>query len=189
MSAPYAPNTGAGLYTESPFNSNLWIAVTDSSQLATLAECTGTPPTTANVFQVGCLMIQKNGVAPNTLFVNTGTSAAPTWVLDGVGTNYLTLVVYPSGTQVASVFSTNLPPINATIVGVSAATTVSGTATTLTFKSGGTTVATVATSGSLGQLIAGTGIAFATVLTSGSLTVSGTNATGSAVAFVYLTNP
>lgn len=50
----------------------------DTSGLLIEAECTGTPPTTANVFQIGCKMIQTDASAGSiSVFTNTGTSAAP----------------------------------------------------------------------------------------------------------------
>lgn len=56
----------------------------DNSGLAISAECTGTPPTTANVFQVGCRMIRTDaGSGDTAVFVNTGTSAAPVWEAEG----------------------------------------------------------------------------------------------------------
>lgn len=50
----------------------------DSAGLITYAECTGTPPTTANVFQIGCKMVQTDAVSGSpSIFTNTGTSAIP----------------------------------------------------------------------------------------------------------------
>lgn len=50
----------------------------DSAGLITYAECTGTPPTTANVFQIGCKMVQTDAAAGAvSIFTNTGTSAIP----------------------------------------------------------------------------------------------------------------
>lgn len=57
----------------------------DSAGLFLTAECTGTPPTTANVFQVGCRMIQTNAATGNTIsFINNGTAAVPLWTTDQV---------------------------------------------------------------------------------------------------------
>ncbi len=60
--------------------------VADTSGLITEAEFTGTIPTTANVFQVGCRLIQTDAAAgsPN-VFTNTGTSAAPVFESTGSG--------------------------------------------------------------------------------------------------------
>lgn len=50
----------------------------DTSGLFLEAECTGTPPTTANTFQVGCRIVQTDAAAGAvSVFTNTGTSAAP----------------------------------------------------------------------------------------------------------------
>lgn len=63
----------------------------DSSGLITYAECTGTPPTTANVFQVGCIMVQTDAATGNSaVFTNTGTSASPSFDL-GQMTKTITL--------------------------------------------------------------------------------------------------
>src|SRR5690348_2102456 len=52
----------------------------DDAGLAILAECTGTPPTTANIFQVGCRMIKTDAGSGDTItFENTGTAASPVW--------------------------------------------------------------------------------------------------------------
>lgn len=71
----------------SPISSTCWIALTEAenapssqSQLAMLAKCTGTPPTTANVFEHGCLITQTDsGTGVKAVYQNTGTSASPVW--------------------------------------------------------------------------------------------------------------
>lgn len=71
----FAPEKGEGSVL-------MRIALTDWSGFGLLAECTGVPPTTADRFQVGCLMIRiDNG----TLYQNTGTTAVPVWTVNGVG--------------------------------------------------------------------------------------------------------
>lgn len=47
-----------------------------------LVSCDTTPETQANVYQVGCILIN---ITDGTTYVNTGTSASPTWTLNGVG--------------------------------------------------------------------------------------------------------
>lgn len=79
MSSPQGTNFGLG--------NNPDYMLTDSSGLAILATCTGAPPTTASVFQVGCIMIQTNG-SGNSVYQNTGTSASPTWTLFDTGTAF-----------------------------------------------------------------------------------------------------
>lgn len=52
--------------------------VADTAGLFIEAECTGTPPTTANIFQVGCRMIATDAASgASAIFTNTGTSALP----------------------------------------------------------------------------------------------------------------
>lgn len=58
------------------------VALTGSDGLAYLAKCNTTPETTANVFGVGCMMIRTDN---GTWYCNTGTSASPSWTLNGVG--------------------------------------------------------------------------------------------------------
>lgn len=70
----------AGTNFFSPVTSTLSIALTDDSNLAVLAKCTGTPPTTAGVFQHGCILIQTDsGTGNKALYENVGTSASPSW--------------------------------------------------------------------------------------------------------------
>lgn len=52
--------------------------VADTSGLFIEAECIGTPPTTAGVFQLGCRIVQVDATAGNvSTFTNTGTTALP----------------------------------------------------------------------------------------------------------------
>lgn len=54
--------------------------VADGNGLITQAVCTGTPPTTTGIFEVGCQMIQTDASTGNTVtFTNTGTSTTPVW--------------------------------------------------------------------------------------------------------------
>lgn len=60
------------------------IALTDANGLAMLAKCTGVPPTTANIFQHGCLIVRTDsGTGNKAVFENTGSSAVPSWNLVG----------------------------------------------------------------------------------------------------------
>ena len=47
------------------------------------ASCPGAAPATANIYAPGCLMIRLDTKA---LYQNTGTTASPTWTLNGTGT-------------------------------------------------------------------------------------------------------
>ena len=46
------------------------------------ATCPGAAPTTANIYAPGCLMIRLDTKAT---YQNTGTTASPTWTLNGTG--------------------------------------------------------------------------------------------------------
>lgn len=76
---------GTNLFTA--ISATCWIALTEegktsSSQLAMFAKCVGTPPTTANVFEHGCLITQTDsGTGNPALYENTGSSAVPSWTL------------------------------------------------------------------------------------------------------------
>lgn len=66
----------------SPLNSTCDLHQADKSGYTLLATCTGTPPTTAGVFQHGCIMIQTNSTTGTTAqYENTGSSASPVWTL------------------------------------------------------------------------------------------------------------
>ena len=70
-------------------NTTTSIALTHKGMngLALLAKCSGTTPdTTANTYEIGCIMILYGAsTGQPTLFVNTGTSAAPVWSAQVVG--------------------------------------------------------------------------------------------------------
>ncbi len=79
---------GTNFYT--PISATCWVAFTTETQnssfeqLAMMAKCTGTPPTTANVFEHGCIMTQTDTSSGSpSLYENTGTSALPVWNLIG----------------------------------------------------------------------------------------------------------
>lgn len=78
--------------------SNFWATLTDGAEAALtqadgnatgnsgqgvyLAKCSGVPPTTADIYEKGCLMIRTDN---GTQYQNTGTLASPTWTLNGTG--------------------------------------------------------------------------------------------------------
>lgn len=65
-----------------PISSTCTLLLGDATGLAIEAECTGTPPTTTNVFQVGCKIIQTDAaLSVNQVSYNSGTVAAPVWSL------------------------------------------------------------------------------------------------------------
>ncbi len=75
-----AAQAGTGLFT--PISAHTNVALTDPNNLARLVSCDTTPETQANVYQKGCILIRTDD---GTTYVNTGSSAAPAWTLNGVG--------------------------------------------------------------------------------------------------------
>ncbi len=66
----------------SKVSDTLQIALTDETGLAVLARCLGAAPTTANVFQHGCLILRvDSGLGVGAMYQNTGSSAVPSWTL------------------------------------------------------------------------------------------------------------
>lgn len=77
---------GTDLFAKHGLNDQ--IALTrQNGTLAMYASCTGTPPTTANVFEHGCLMVQRDTATGSpAVFQNIGSSAVPVWsVIDSGG--------------------------------------------------------------------------------------------------------
>lgn len=71
---------GSNFYSD--VNSALSIALTDHNGLAMLAKCVGVPPTTAGIFQHGCLINQTDsGTGVAALYQNVGSAAVPSWVI------------------------------------------------------------------------------------------------------------
>ncbi len=68
--------------TPTPITSTCNALQGDSTGYAIIATCTGTPPTTASIFQHGCIMIQTNTSTGSTaVYQNTGSIAIPAWTL------------------------------------------------------------------------------------------------------------
>jgi len=82
---------GSNLFTK--VTDTLDVALNDNARLAYLAKCTGVPPTTAGIFNHGCMIIREDsGAAAKSVYENTGTTAAPVWNLMGdVAASELTL--------------------------------------------------------------------------------------------------
>lgn len=73
---------GSNFFTK--LSSTVSIAFTDANKLAVFARCTGAPPTTANTFAHGCIMIREDsGTGNHALYENVGSSAVPSWDLIG----------------------------------------------------------------------------------------------------------
>ncbi len=72
-----------GLNPTSALSSHTLVALTDASNLAILVTCDTTPETTqVDVYQKGCLCIRTDN---GTLYSMTGTSASPSWTVNGTG--------------------------------------------------------------------------------------------------------
>lgn len=102
------------------FDTNVEAALVDASGYAYFAKCTGTPPTTANLYQKGCIMIQTNATSAG-IFTNTGSLASPVWSLAGQDATTQSL----SGAGAVDVVSR---VTNVTSTGVNALTLANGTA-------------------------------------------------------------
>lgn len=76
------PSSGSGYGTNLSTDASGVVVyqLTGGDGLAIFANCTGVPPTTANVFAVGCLMVRTDGSGKST-YENVGTSASPSWSL------------------------------------------------------------------------------------------------------------
>ncbi len=73
---------GTGLFTPLSGSTHTQIALVDGSGLAMLVSCDTTPETQASVYQVGCLLIRTDN---GTLYQMTGSTASPSWTLNGTG--------------------------------------------------------------------------------------------------------
>ncbi len=202
-------------YFPTTVNSTCTGLVADGNGLITEAVCTGTPPTTANVFEVGCRMIQTDAATGNiSVFTNTGTSAVPVFTRGSsanstaTGTNNMQVAhaIYSfavDGGAVSTItpVSTATIPANAIIVGATinstTAVTSAGAATVSVGTSAGSSTtsilgATAKASLSLGAILNGVPV-FATPVkmsAAGSVTFSVATAAltaGIIEAFVYYT--
>lgn len=78
MSTTLGVNFGSALSTHTT------VYLTDANSLAILVTCDTVPETTqANVYQKGCLCLRTDN---GTIYIMTGTSASPSWTLNGTGT-------------------------------------------------------------------------------------------------------
>jgi len=65
-----------------PISADTTVYVEDSTGLALVVTCDTTPETQAATYQVGCLCIRTDN---GTLYQMTGTTASPSWTINGVG--------------------------------------------------------------------------------------------------------
>lgn len=179
---------GTNLFTQ--LTSTLWVALTQAEnsvgtdQLALLAKCTGTPPTTAGLFAPGCIMIQTDAGSGNEgQWTNTGTSAAPVWSLltGGTGgTTYGMVAKQTNGLTDTNVFGGNVP-FGLTLTGVWEVSKDDTNASVSLVSTAGT-IATMQ-KGTMGAMV-GSAIANTALTTGNSLVVRSSSATGNATVFM-----
>lgn len=97
---------GTNLGSRDTTGVDLWMALTEPTPVepagasyALLAYCNGVPPTTANKFKHGCLMIQMDTTNGSpSLYQNSGSIASPVWDLVGnLGAGTVTLADLAAG--------------------------------------------------------------------------------------------
>lgn len=97
------PNPGAFTSHSTTLTSTTEVCLADASGLAVLAKGSSTPPATADAFQVGCLFVAAGSTAATpSVYMNTGTSAAPVWTLVGASTLPSTAFVASNKTGAAN---------------------------------------------------------------------------------------
>lgn len=111
----------------------LFLREVDENGLGLSAVCTGSPPTTTNTFQHGCLMNQTDsGTGSNALYQNTGSSGSPVWtILDTSLGGPATSLVDSNGVS-AVLIGTTASAVNQLTVTDSAAGAVTANAVALT---------------------------------------------------------
>lgn len=142
-----------------PISTTCTLLLGDGTGLATEATCVGVPPTTANVFQIGCRIIRTDAVAGLGVYTNTGTAAVPVFTQgsvagsSAVGTNNLNTAhaIYSfaaDGGAVGAItpVSTVTIPANAIIVGATINSTTAVTSAGSATLAVGTTAGSSATS-------------------------------------------
>src|ERR1035437_10350867 len=122
-----------------PISQTCTVLLGDKDGFAILAECTGTPPTPANVFAHGAIMSQTDsGTGSLALYENTGSTAVPVWSLlstggTGSGTSNTSPVYSVGSAANFSVLAGTANTFTATGITITAgnvgATTPTGTAT------------------------------------------------------------
>jgi hypothetical protein len=75
-------STDLGVNFGSKLSTATTVYLTDPNKLAILVSCNTTAETQANVYQIGCILIRTDNGATYTM---TGTSASPSWTLNGTG--------------------------------------------------------------------------------------------------------
>ncbi len=85
--------------TPTPLNSTCNLLQGDAAGFAVLATCTGTPPTTADIFQHGCLMLRTDTTTgTQAVYENIGSTASPSWSFtSSVVTNAVSATIATTG--------------------------------------------------------------------------------------------
>lgn len=138
---------GTNFFTK--ITSTLWGALTSAGNLGggkqplLLAKCTGVPPTTANLFEHGCLMVRTDsGTGNKAVYENVGSSAVPSWNLIGdVTAGEITLalnnLLQGNSSGVAeAVTNITLPKEGSRTISVAATTTANTVGGSLTVSGG-----------------------------------------------------
>ncbi len=148
-----------------PLNATCKLLLGDGTGYAIQASCTSTPPTTADVFQHGCLMYQTDtSTGTGAVYQNIGSTAVPSWSLLDTASSSFTLPVAATDAATTTGNSFALTQ-NAVTTGKAIVTTVNGLTTGKGIEVTHTT-SVIANGGSLLNL-SSTGIDTAT--TSGAL--------------------
>lgn len=104
----------------------------DGTGYAVLAVCTGVPPTTADVFQHGCIMNRiDSGTGTNAVYQNTGSIAVPSWTLFDTGTEQDATVLVDSNGVISLSIGTTASAVNGLVVTNSATGAVGANAVTI----------------------------------------------------------
>lgn len=130
------PRGGAGTNFFQKVTRDCSVSQTDELGYAVLAECVGSAPIIANVFQHGCIMLQTDsGTGTNALYENQGSILVPSWIAIGVGQTSSINGLIGAGTNVTFTGSgTTIDPyvVNASVTGGTGTVTSVATDTTLT---------------------------------------------------------
>lgn len=106
-----------------PYSSTLDGCLADSDGLIYFGRCTGTPPTTADIFAHGCRLVQTDSGTGNLAeWTNSGSSAVPSWnIVQALGSAVTSAV--PSETYVVktTLSAANILNLNGTPITIAAA--------------------------------------------------------------------
>lgn len=172
-------------------NSTTAIALTNkgSNGLAIIAKSNSlTLDTTANTYDVGCLMFCV--AAGGGVYENTGTSAAPVWTLISATNAGLTGVYVKNGNGTTLVKLGGSPASNATgvVTAVEVISLDTNGGQTITFSNGCTTQNVTVKQGSLGAVTGSSGASMPFTVSSGCLTAV-SSGTALFVAKAYFSSP